>query len=159
FCPLLRKYNARLIVISSHCALSTLPGLSAYGATKAALLAWCDGIRVELGKYGVSVISFIPGSFIQHSNIMAKHDENVLQMQTDFTSEQKKFYGDYFKRYNSYLGALSRQNPPVRIPDGGLYENFGRALLDTRPKAVYINESLKYKIYHVIFKYAPTTIR
>ncbi|KAI4469103.1 short-chain dehydrogenase/reductase family 9c [Holotrichia oblita] len=127
----------RLIVISSHCGLSSLPGLSVYGATKAGLLGWSEALRVELGKYGVHVISFVPGSFYQYSNIMAKHDESAIEMRTAFTAEQKKFYGDYFKRYNSYLSALCRQSPPVKIPDDMLYQQFNKVLLDVKPNPLY----------------------
>jgi len=56
-------HTGRIITISSHCALATLPGLSVYGATKAGLAAWCDGLRVEQAKYGVRVISLIPGRY------------------------------------------------------------------------------------------------
>lgn len=52
----------RLINIVSHCALVGLPFLSVYGATKAALLNWSDTLRIEQAKYGVNVISFIPGT-------------------------------------------------------------------------------------------------
>lgn len=130
-----------------------------YGATKAGLLAWCDGLRVELSKYGVSVVSFVPGSFVQNSNIMARHGEHLLEMQSAFTNDQKKFYGDYFNRYNSHLSSISRQNPPIKIPDSALYEKFGRALMETNPRAMYLNENLRYRIYHTIFKYTPTVIR
>lgn len=59
--PFIRKDKARIIVISSHCGLESLPGLSIYGATKAGLLAWSTSLRVELAKFGVKVVSFIPG--------------------------------------------------------------------------------------------------
>jgi len=59
--PILRENRSRIIVISSHCADEPLPGISIYGATKAALHAWTTSLRVEVGKYGVEVVSFIPG--------------------------------------------------------------------------------------------------
>lgn len=59
--PLIRQNGSRIIVVSSHCAQEPLPGISIYGATKAAEYAWASSLRVELGKYGVKVVSFIPG--------------------------------------------------------------------------------------------------
>ena len=49
-------------MVTSHCALATLPGLAVYGATKAGLAAWCDGICVEQPKYGMYVITLIAGT-------------------------------------------------------------------------------------------------
>lgn len=60
--PILRENRSRIIVVSSHCADEPLPGISVYGATKAALDAWATSLRVEIGKYGIEVVSFIPGS-------------------------------------------------------------------------------------------------
>lgn len=59
--PILRDNRSRIIVVSSHCANESLPGIGIYGATKAALHAWATSLRVEVGKYGVEVVSFIPG--------------------------------------------------------------------------------------------------
>lgn len=55
------NFKGRIITISSHCALETLPGLAVYGATKTALRAWSDGLRVELAKFNMPVITLIPG--------------------------------------------------------------------------------------------------
>jgi short-subunit dehydrogenase len=74
----------RLINITSHCSFTCLPGLSVYGATKAGVKAFSDGLRVELSKYGVKVIIFTPGSFVSESNIMARHPEHVHEMHRAF---------------------------------------------------------------------------
>ena len=159
FCPLLRKHKGRVITVTSHCALATLPGLSVYGATKAALQAWSDGLRVEMRKYGVGVVTFVPGSFVLQSNIMAQHAANVAEMRDDFTDEQLAFYGDYFDRYNAYLSGLSGEKPLSKIDDPALYETFEGALTDLHPKARYINENFRYIMYHILFRFFPTSVR
>ncbi|XP_060536269.1 retinol dehydrogenase 7 [Cylas formicarius] len=159
FCPLLRKHKARLIIVSSHCALANLPGLAVYGATKAALSSWSDGLRVELEKYGIKVLTFIPGSFASQSNLMSRQLEHIQEMHDAFTPEQHIFYSDYFKRYNMYLSCIASPTDPKKIEDNKLYKVFENSLLDLHPKAVYKNEPLRYKIYHFLFKYSPTFIR
>ncbi|CAB0044158.1 unnamed protein product, partial [Trichogramma brassicae] len=62
--PILRKDKSRLINVVSHCALEALPGLSVYSGTKSAMLGWNNALRVELGKYGVKVVAFVPGSIV-----------------------------------------------------------------------------------------------
>nr|CAD7434824.1 unnamed protein product [Timema monikensis] len=63
FCSLIRHHKGRIVTVTSHCASQALPGLSVYGATKAALKAWSDALRVEQAKYGVKVITLVPGEF------------------------------------------------------------------------------------------------
>lgn len=145
--------------MTSHCARATLPGLAVYGATKSALDAWSDGIRVELNKYGVSVIKFVPGSFVTQSKIMADHMDNVYEMQKNFTSEQKCFYSDYFKRYNTYLTLLTPPANVTKIQNPEMYSTFTNCLVDLAPLVQYKCEPLRYKLYHLIFQYAPAGIR
>lgn len=57
----------RIINICSHCSLEALPGLSVYAGSKAGLLAWTNALRVELKKFGVPVISLIPGTYINYN--------------------------------------------------------------------------------------------
>lgn len=141
--------------MTSHCALKTLPGVSVYGATKAGLQAWSDGLRVELGKYGVRVTTLIPGSFTTQSNIMSKQVDNVYEMFSSFTPEQKNFYEDYFKRYNAYLALLTGPTTPRKIEDEKLYKVFEGALLEEQPKRIYRCENWKYTFYYGLFNIVP----
>ncbi|KAJ8926009.1 hypothetical protein NQ315_009864 [Exocentrus adspersus] len=158
-CPLLRQHKGRIITVTSHCAQATLPGLSVYGATKSALASWSDGVRVEMDKYGVKVITFIPGSFVLQSNIMANQLQYVQEMHDHFSEEQHSFYSSYFKKYNIYLSGIKPPPTPVKIDDRAMYEAFECTLLDKYPKVVYKHENLRYAFYHVLFKYSPWCLR
>lgn len=149
----------RLITITSHCAQAVLPGLSVYGASKAGLEGWSDGLRVEMAKYDVKVITFIPGSFVTQSNIMSRQVDKFYEMSSNFTREQTEFYGNYFKRYASYLSLLQSPDNPKIIQDTKLYETYERCLLELRPSAKYVNETLRYKFYHYAFRLTPTFLR
>ncbi|XP_072391143.1 D-beta-hydroxybutyrate dehydrogenase, mitochondrial-like [Diabrotica undecimpunctata] len=159
FCPLIRHHRGRIVTITSHCSQSVLPGLSVYGATKTALSGFCDGLRVEMNKYGVNVIQFIPGSFTLQSNIMAKQLQNVQEMHDNFSPEQHAFYSDYFKRYNIYLSFITPPPMPFKIEDEGLYKEYEKTLLDEKPDAVYKNEDYRYKMFHTLFHISPWFIR
>ncbi|KAL3285586.1 hypothetical protein HHI36_000116 [Cryptolaemus montrouzieri] len=159
FCPLMRRDKARFITITSHCALASLPGLSIYGATKAALTGWNDALRIEMGKYGVKVVNFIPGSFTTQSNIMANQMKYAYEMHEGLSKEQKIFYEYYFKTYNTYLSFIRSPSEPKKIADSNLYELFEDALLDVRPKAVYKNEPWRYFFYHTLFRLSPVPLR
>jgi dehydrogenase/reductase SDR family member 7B len=54
--------KGKIINISSGCGQRGLPGISAYCASKFALNAITECVRVELSGSGIKVLSFIPGS-------------------------------------------------------------------------------------------------
>lgn len=59
-----RLGKGRLVGIASVAAVRGLPGAGAYSASKAAVRAYCESLRVELGPTGVRVVTLAPG-FIQ----------------------------------------------------------------------------------------------
>lgn len=181
FLPLIRKYRTRIINVTSHCALEALPGLSVYGATKAGLRFWNDALRVEMKKYGVHVVNFIPGSLVMATNITARQDEFSKEMRQAFTNEQLDFYGQYYDEFTGYLELFTGNRPIDRICNDDLFRHFEDALLDKYPNAVYkceprrydlslplysqfvtVSSSVsicRYQVYHLLFKYMPTSIR
>ena len=59
--PLLRAASGRIINISSISGLVAMPGVSVYAASKHAVEAITDSLRVELEPFGVKVIAVEPG--------------------------------------------------------------------------------------------------
>ncbi|XP_011643341.1 D-beta-hydroxybutyrate dehydrogenase, mitochondrial [Pogonomyrmex barbatus] len=160
--PILRKNNSRIIVISSHCADEPLPGISIYGATKAALHAWTTSLRVEISKYGVEVVSFVPGGFVTESNIMKRQRLHFDEMRKHMSDEAKQFYGNYFNRYAEYfsLDSIMKDEDNVKVlSDPKIYETFDNALLDIYPSTVYKCEPWRYFFYRILFKSTPRWIR
>jgi short-subunit dehydrogenase len=51
-----------IIMVSSASARRSLPGLSVYGATKAAMHSFCQALRIEAREKGVSVTEMLPMS-------------------------------------------------------------------------------------------------
>lgn len=157
FLPLVRQHKSRIINVTSHCGLRSLPGLPIYCATKAGLKAFTDTLRLDMNKYGVEVINFVPGSFILSSNIASQHSSQALAMRSSLSKEQLDFYGDYFDRYNKYLDGLSGEKEPQMV-DKLIIQEFEEALLDAPPKSIYICEPIRYKFYHALFKVTPQAV-
>ena len=59
--PLLREGKGRIINIGSPSGLIALPGASVYAASKFAVRAITDSLRVEVKSFGVKVILVSPG--------------------------------------------------------------------------------------------------
>lgn len=62
FLPLIRKSQGRIVNIGSIAGRSTLPFGAAYCASKSALSAVNDSLRMELQPWGIKVILIEPGS-------------------------------------------------------------------------------------------------
>ena len=51
----------RLVGIGSVAGIRGLPGAGAYSASKAAVLSYCESLRLELKPYGIDVVTIAPG--------------------------------------------------------------------------------------------------
>lgn len=52
---------ARLVGIGSVAGIRGLPGAGAYSASKAAVISYCESLRVELSLHGIKVVTIAPG--------------------------------------------------------------------------------------------------
>lgn len=51
----------RLVGIASVAGMRGLPGAGAYSASKAAVISYCESLRVELRSSGIDVVTIVPG--------------------------------------------------------------------------------------------------
>jgi short-subunit dehydrogenase len=58
---MLSRGSGHLVAVSSLAAFKGLPGSAAYCASKAAVNAYCEGLRIELRPRGVAVTAVCPG--------------------------------------------------------------------------------------------------
>ena len=59
--PMRQRGSGILVGIASVAAIRGLPGHGAYCASKAAVVAYCESLRVELHGSGVSCVTLLPG--------------------------------------------------------------------------------------------------
>ncbi|XP_063982031.1 estradiol 17-beta-dehydrogenase 2 [Diachasmimorpha longicaudata] len=156
--PLLRQHKSRLTIVTSHCAKEPLPGVSAYGATKAALAAWATSLRIELKKFEIDVVTFIPGSFVMESNLLLRQVGHFEVMEKEMKAEAKSVYGEYFNEYRNYLRPLSQQNALKRINNEQIYETFENVIMEEPARTSYKCEPWRYTYYHVLLKFVPTKL-
>lgn len=53
--------HLRLVGIASVAGIRGLPGAEAYSASKAAVISYCESLRVELRRHGIAVVTIAPG--------------------------------------------------------------------------------------------------
>jgi NAD(P)-dependent dehydrogenase (short-subunit alcohol dehydrogenase family) len=94
FLPLLRAARGRIVNISSISGRVAAPYLGPYAASKFALEAFSDSLRLELRRCGVSVSLVEPGNVATPiwEKSQAAADELVERLEDRVTQEQKDLY-------------------------------------------------------------------
>lgn len=59
--PMRKRRSGRLVGIASVAAIRGLPGHGAYCGSKAAVVAYCESLRGECRRFGVQVVTLLPG--------------------------------------------------------------------------------------------------
>lgn len=128
--PLLRKAKGRIVMISSMAGFSSTPLLSPYCASKFALEALIDGMRLELKPWGIDVVSVQPGAI--KTDIWAKARSYV-------ENELRKYPPEAFEKYGPLLTRMVDTLEKQRGVDADeVARTVEIALTVAHPKARYL---------------------
>ena len=113
---MLARRAGHLVAISSMAAYKGLPGSAGYCATKAAVLTYCEGLRIELHGRGVAVTCVCPG-FVTTEMTAGKTHPMPFLMDADWAAKRilgalpgkPKVYN--FPRRMAWLMTLARWLP------------------------------------------------
>lgn len=142
FLPLLRKNGGRIVNIGSEAGLISGPGGGAYSATKFAVRAISDALRLEMIPFNVSVSYVAPSS--TQSKIWDKNKEDNKKMKSLASPELRKKYNYFFKANDR--ATPSRIKP---IPAMDVVEDITHALTSTSPKYEYYTGEKSQKAYEM----------
>ena len=92
FLPQLRRSRGRIVFVGSIAGKSALPFLGAYAASKHALEALADTLRVELRPFGIAVSLVEPGTI--RTPIWKKSAELADSLANDAPPELRALYGE-----------------------------------------------------------------
>jgi NAD(P)-dependent dehydrogenase (short-subunit alcohol dehydrogenase family) len=130
FLPLLRERNGRIINISSGHGLLAIPDKSVYAASKFALQAISDSLRVELKPFGVSVSSVVVGKV--ETAVLGKIVADREKMIAAADPELANLYSPLIEFFDNEVKGLPGIEPMevARV--------VANALTAKRPKARYL---------------------
>lgn len=153
FLPLLRKGRGRIINIGSISGQIALPFLGPYAASKFALEALTDSLRVELRPWNIPVSIIEPGNVI--TPIWQKSRATVDEIIKDFPQEA-------YEQYSTMIDALKKAT--VRIGEAGIPADVvakvvWQALTTKKPKTRYIVGRRKAKFRAILFRFLPDRLR
>ncbi|KFM78141.1 Short-chain dehydrogenase/reductase family 9C member 7, partial [Stegodyphus mimosarum] len=100
FLPLLCKSKGRVVAVASAAGRYTYPGMVPYCMSKQATVSFCDGLRLEMYKFGIKAITIEPWMYktpITSKDTIVKY---VTKTWENAPQEIKEFFpGDYLQRY------------------------------------------------------------
>ena len=130
--PNLRSARGRVVNVGSIAGRSSLPFLGAYAASKHALEAVTDALRVELQPFGITVTVVEPGTI--STAIWQKSGERFQHIAAEMPAELSELYGERLAAFREAAAAAGRRAEPA--DDVAIVVE--RALTTKRPKARYL---------------------
>jgi len=130
--PLLRKARGRVVNMSSIAGRAAMPYMGPYAASKHALEALSDALRIELQHTGVRVSVIEPGAIA--TPIWNKTRDEVDGSESNWSEQLKALYIDGMNRVK-HIAARSEANaaPPSLVADAVIH-----ALTSPNPKTRYL---------------------
>jgi NAD(P)-dependent dehydrogenase (short-subunit alcohol dehydrogenase family) len=132
FLPLLRRGRGRIVNISSDNGKAAWPYLGAYCASKHAIEALADSLRMELRPWGLKVILIEPGSI--KTEIFGKSKTMADQLLEGLPPQGHKLYGPVIKT----LYKVTQLMEDTAIEPDAVARAVAKALTAARPKARYV---------------------
>lgn len=129
--PLIRRAHGRVVLIGSMSGRVSVPMTGAYSASKFALEALADALRLELQPWGLSVSLIQPGAI--KTPIWDKGREQAAAMTEKYTPEALALYADGI---DTVVKGIEEQDdngiPPVEVAKA-----VEKALFARRPRSRY----------------------
>jgi NAD(P)-dependent dehydrogenase (short-subunit alcohol dehydrogenase family) len=129
--PALRRARGRVVLMGSIGGRSALPFLGPYAASKHALEALADSLRVELRPFGIAVSIVEPGSIA--TPIWRKGADRAQELSAGFEPARAALYAPAVARFREV--ALSRG---LGVDPDIVAKAVEHALTASRPKARYL---------------------
>lgn len=132
FLPLLRQGRGRIVNMGSIAGRAAMPVMGPYSASKFALEALTDALRLEVQQWGIQVSIVEPGAIA--TPIWTKSGAKAEELETVTSEELKTLYAGVIAGVRARVAeAAARAIPPDAVSDAVVH-----ALTAFRPKTRYL---------------------
>jgi NAD(P)-dependent dehydrogenase (short-subunit alcohol dehydrogenase family) len=132
FLPLLRRGRGRIVNMGSIAGRGTIPLLGPYSASKFALEALTDALRMELQPWGIQVSIIEPGAIA--TAIWGKSAREAESLEALASEEAKALYGEAVIRIREVIAQAAQR----AIPTDAVVRAVHHALMATYPRTRYL---------------------
>ena len=150
--PRLRDSGGRVVFISSVNGRIATPMLGPYSASKFALEAGCDALRVELKAWGIPVVLIEPAQ--TDTDMWRTAGDMVLQIEADMSPEHRDLYAAHIAGMKKFVPTARKMASPTTK----VVAVVEQALTARRPKARYV-VALLPKVQAAVVPNLPTALR
>jgi NAD(P)-dependent dehydrogenase (short-subunit alcohol dehydrogenase family) len=132
FLPLLRRGRGRIVNMGSIAGRGTIPLLGPYSASKYALEALTDALRMELQPWGIQVSIIEPGAIA--TPIWEKSAKEAEGLEASASEEAKALYAEAVIRVRAAIADASQR----AIAPDAVVRAVHHALMASRPHTRYL---------------------
>ena len=132
FLPMLRQAKGRIVNIGSIGGRLASPFIAPYSASKFAMEALTDALRIELRPWKVDVMIVEPGSIA--TSIWDKAKATTADLERDMTDEARALYGNAIDAVKAFIDGAEKR----AIPADAVAKSVAHALTSKRPKTRYL---------------------
>lgn len=150
--PKLRSSGGRIVFISSINGRLSMPMLGAYCASKFALEAAADALRLELAPWGVRVVVVEPAQ--TDTDMWRTADTQAEETEAALTPAIRQLYADHIAGLKKRIPAAQRMAVPTDRVTAVVHE----ALTAERPRARYVVGTAN-KVQLALLQRLPTPAR
>ena len=151
FLPLIRKGKGRIVNVSSFGGTISSPILSPYNASKFALEALSDSMRMELRPWGIEVAVIKPAAI--KTPIWDKAAASKTDLENELPSEAFDLYSDAIDRIVTYSEEANQRGASVDVVSEAIFH----ALTADKPKTRYMIAMNRFVF--TLLKWLPDRIR
>lgn len=150
--PLLRASRGRVVFISSVNGRISMPLLGPYCASKFALEAAADALRLEVKGWGISVVVIEPAQ--TDTDMWRTADDMVRQIEDRMSDEQRTLYAKHIAGMKKFVPAARK----MAVPTDKVVAVVDEALTARHPRARYV-VGLGPKLQAALVTHLPTAVR
>jgi NAD(P)-dependent dehydrogenase (short-subunit alcohol dehydrogenase family) len=152
FLPILRQAHGRIVNMGSIAGRGTIPMMGPYSASKFALEALTDALRLELYPWGIEVAIIEPGAVA--TPIWDKSLNQASDVEKDIPAEGKLLYEKATRAVKEAVQEAAQR----AIPIDAVVEAVLHALTARRPKTRYL-VGTDAKIRAIMAKWLPDRLQ
>ena len=132
FLPLIRRARGRIVNMGSIAGRTAMPLMGPYAASKFALEAITDALRLEVQQWGVQVTIVEPGAIA--TPIWEKSGREAVNLEAATTTELRTLYGGVIAAVRKIVEKAAER----AIPSDVVAKVVEEALMVYRPKTRYL---------------------